>query len=77
MPVLRKLCEYHSLYKAALREVKRFPLSKEGAGVLKLYCDEHDKLLDKCLLTPEARTRMKIGGNDKQSGVSSRQRGAM
>lgn len=77
LPLLETLCETYGLYRAALKEAKRYPLMQDARMAWKTYADLFNKLLGECLLTPEARTRMKIGGAEKQSGVSSRQRGAV
>lgn len=77
LPLLETLCETFALYRAALREAKRYPLMQDARMGWKTYAEMFNKLLGECLLTPEARTRMKIGGVEKQQAVSSRQRGAM
>lgn len=77
LPLLEALCETYALYRLALKQARQFPLMQDARMAWKTYADLYNRLLGECLLTPEARTRMKIGGAEKQSGVSSRQRGAM
>lgn len=77
LSLLELLCETYALYKEALRQAKQFPLGPDARMGWKTYAEMYNKLLGECLLTPEARTRMKIGGAEKKSGVSARNRGAM
>lgn len=75
LSLLELLCETYALYKEALKQAKQFPLMQDARMGWKTYAEMYNKLLGECLLTPEARTRMKIGGGEKQTGVSARQRG--
>jgi P27 family predicted phage terminase small subunit len=75
LPLLEALCETFALYRAALKEAKRYPLMQDARMAWKTYAELFNRQIAECGLTPVARARLKIGGGEKQAAVSARQRG--